>query len=76
MASPATEIAYISLKPSLDLEGNTTEAEIWQQALSTISEQKGYQRLYWGRQLEDPDVLLLVIGKSHGVLPGPRIDPE
>jgi len=61
MASPATEVAYISLKPDLDLGGSTTEAKTWQEALSTIAAQKGYQRLYWGRQLEDPDVLLLVI---------------
>jgi len=61
MASPATEVAYISLKPGLDLEGATSQAETWQEALSTIGAQKGYQRLYWGRQIEDPDVLLLVI---------------
>jgi hypothetical protein len=64
MASPASEVAYLSLKPGIDLEGSTAEADIWQEALSTIRAQKGCQRLYWGRQLEDENVLLLVIGKA------------
>jgi hypothetical protein len=35
---------------------------IQKQSLATIAAQDGFQRTYYGRQLEDPNLLLLVIG--------------
>jgi len=58
----ATEICYITLKPGIDLESSTPEAKIWQDGLKIISSQDGYIGQYWGHQLENPDVLMLVIG--------------
>ena len=61
MARPATEVCYITLKAGLDLESTTPEAQVWQETLSTIEAQEGYQRAYYGRQLEDTNVLMLFI---------------
>jgi hypothetical protein len=35
-----------------------------QETLKTVSSQPGFQRSYYGRQLEDPSLLMLVIGTS------------
>jgi len=61
MGSPPTEIAYITLKPGVDIGGSTPEAKVWHEALSTVAAQEGYKGAYYGRQLEDPSVLLFVI---------------
>ena len=66
MATPVTECAYITLKPGIDLEGDTSEAQVWQESLATIGAQDGYQRCYYGRQLENPNIVMLLIGISPG----------
>ncbi|TVY43477.1 hypothetical protein LOCC1_G003783 [Lachnellula occidentalis] len=63
MHSPVTECAIITLKPGVDLETSGTDsAQAWSETLSTVSKQTGYQRSYWGRQLENPNIVLLLIG--------------
>lgn len=57
----ATEIAYITLKPGVDISGSTPEAKHWQEALSILAAQEGYKSCYYGRQLEDPSVLMFII---------------
>ncbi|TVY85473.1 hypothetical protein LSUE1_G000171 [Lachnellula suecica] len=61
MSFPVTECATIILKPGVDIESNTPEADLWKQTLSTVSQQPGYLRAFWGCQLEDPSVLHLLI---------------
>jgi hypothetical protein len=60
--SPVTEIATLFLKPGIDVEDPSSPAyTIAQETFSTISSQPGYQRAYWGRQLEDESILQLFI---------------
>ncbi|KAE8824177.1 hypothetical protein PTNB85_08733 [Pyrenophora teres f. teres] len=61
MSEPVTEVAYLPLKPSLDLSSGETK-EAWQSALRTIASQPGFKTGYWGKQIENPDTLQLVIG--------------
>lgn len=60
--APVTEIAYITLKPGVQLTGSSAEAKAWAEALSTIQAQEGYQRLHWGTTLENEELLMLLIG--------------
>lgn len=62
MSSPVSEICYLTLKPGVDIEGSTEEAKTWATVLKTIASQDGYQSQYWGRQIEHPEVVVLVIG--------------
>lgn len=60
--APVTEIAYITLKPGVQLTGSSTSAQAWSDALRTIQAQEGYQRLHWGVSLENENLLMLLIG--------------
>ncbi len=63
--APATEIAILPLAIGAKLEDpNSPTHTIWQSCLDTIASQEGYQRLYWGRKVEAPNVLQLLIGTS------------
>ncbi len=64
MAVPVTEIAYITLKSGVELEGSGDAAQALKDSLKTISQQEGYQRQHYGRTLEDPSLLMLLIGMS------------
>ncbi|KAG9241144.1 hypothetical protein BJ878DRAFT_246771 [Calycina marina] len=57
MASPVTEITTVTLKPNIDLEAPGP----WLDTLATIASQDGYIGLQYGRQLEEPDMLMLLI---------------
>ncbi|CAG8959812.1 hypothetical protein HYFRA_00001720 [Hymenoscyphus fraxineus] len=61
MGSPVTEIAYLTLKPGVDISGSTDAAKAWQEGLSVVKKQEGYQRSYYGRAMESPDLLLWFI---------------
>ena len=63
--APATEIATLSVigAASLEKEGSPSYT-IWQELLSTIASQDGYQRTYWGRRIEDQSVVSLLIGTT------------
>ncbi|KAH6675474.1 hypothetical protein B0J14DRAFT_586569 [Halenospora varia] len=69
MAPPVTECATITLKPGVEIEGSTPEAQIWKETLMTVSQQPGYQRAHYGRQLENSTQVILLIDwdtlKSH-----------
>ena len=62
MAQPVTEIVYINLKPGVDFNSPGQGAEVWLEALSTISSQDGFVGQRYGRQFENPEVLMLLIG--------------
>jgi len=60
--SPVTEIAYISLKPGVELVGDSATAKAWADTIKTIQAQDGYQHLHWGTAMEDESLLMLLIG--------------
>jgi hypothetical protein len=60
--APVTEIAYITLKPGVQLTGSSAEAKAWAESLSTVQAQEGYQRTHWGTTLENENLLMLLIG--------------
>jgi hypothetical protein len=62
--APVTEIAYLSLKPGVQLVGENEGAKAWADAIQTIQVQEGYQRLHWGTSLESENLLMLLIGIS------------
>jgi hypothetical protein len=58
-----TEVIMIPLLPGLDLDTGDAK-EIWDSTLSTIADQPGYQKMFYGRQVEHPDTLQVCISKS------------
>jgi hypothetical protein len=62
MSYPVTEIAYIPINTNnYDLESGDGK-KVWDATLKTISEQKGFKRLSWGFQIENPSVTQMAIG--------------
>jgi hypothetical protein len=58
-----TEIVLLSLKPGLDIETPGSEGEeSGRYIFTTISSQPGCQRVSYGREVEKPDVLEVIIG--------------
>ncbi|KAI9745167.1 MAG: hypothetical protein M1818_001445 [Claussenomyces sp. TS43310] len=78
---PVTEIANIAIKAGVDLsDEGTTAYKTWSEILRIISNQDGYQRLYWGPTIEDPSLIQLCIGwdsiESHeGFMKSPQYGP-
>ncbi len=62
--APVTECAYITLKSGVDLESGSPDAKVLQDKIATLSKQEGCQTCYWGRQIENPDMLMLLIGSD------------
>lgn len=56
---PTTEFAALVLKSDVDLSSNTT----WAAIQRTIARQPGFQRQSYGRQLESPDIVILLVGE-------------
>lgn len=62
MSSPVTEICAIPIKPGVDLATGDSQ-KIWEEGRNTIAAQPGCKSLFWGRKVEEPDTLVLVIGR-------------
>ncbi|EUC32585.1 hypothetical protein COCCADRAFT_37528 [Bipolaris zeicola 26-R-13] len=60
MLDVTTEVVYLPFKTGLDLSAGEKK-EIWEDVLSTIKRQPGAIRVLWGRQIEHPDTVQLVI---------------
>ena len=61
--APATEIAVLPLVSGAEIEDPSTPAgTVWKSTLDTIHAQSGVQRIYWGRQIENPSNLDLLVG--------------
>ncbi|MCJ1273232.1 hypothetical protein MMC21_001022 [Puttea exsequens] len=59
---PATEFATLPLAVGAEVEDLSSEAgKVWHSSLDTVSQQDGFQRLYWGREVENDNVLNLFI---------------
>lgn len=66
--APATEIAALPLIPGAQIEDPSAPAgAVWKSTIDTLLAQEGFQRAYWGRQVENPSVLELLVGKLHRV---------
>src|ERR1700733_12422175 len=60
--APVTEITHLPLKAgATPTEANSPAGSIWQDTLSTILNQPGAQRAYWGLEVEKPSTLHLFV---------------
>ena len=58
----ATEIAIFPLKEGKRPDdANSQPGQVLKDTLNTLTEQKGFQRAYWGREVENPDVFRLFV---------------
>ena len=65
MAPPATEIAFLPLTAGANIEDSSTAAgKIWRDTLDTVSQQDGFQRAYYGRQVENQSMLDFFVGNT------------
>ena len=63
--APATEIATMPLIAGATIEDHDSSAgKVWQSTLDTVSAQDGFQRAYYGREVENQSVLQLLIGEA------------
>lgn len=61
--APVTEIATIPLAAGATIEDPHSPAgKVWQSTLDTVSAQDGFQKAYYGREVEDPRVLQFFVG--------------
>jgi hypothetical protein len=72
MSNDATEVCYLPLKEDIDLEEEESKA-ILNDTLDTIARQDGLKSLYYGKQIEKPDIMQLVISMSKSVFPLHRV---
>lgn len=62
-SDPVTEIDILPISVDFNLDDATsTEGKTWNEILNIIKNARGYQRLYWGRQVETPGNVQLHIG--------------
>lgn len=62
MSSPITEVATIPIQPGAAIEDLDLNAgKVWAATLDTVSQQEGYQRAYYGREIENSNVLQLLV---------------
>lgn len=65
LPSAYTQIIYLTISPEHDLKDiDTKSGAIWSQALDAVEQTAAYQRLYWGRSVEQPEKVQLHIGRS------------
>jgi hypothetical protein len=65
MASPVTQIIYLTVSPDQDLADLRSEAgKRWSEALDLLGGHGGFRRLYWGRSPEDTSKVQLHVGQS------------
>lgn len=58
----ATEIAIFKLKDGKAPEDSTSAAgQVFKDTLNTLTEQKGFQRAYWGTETENPENFRLFV---------------
>ena len=63
--APVTEIARLPLITSADVDDpSSSSGKIWQDTILTLSSQDGFQRAYYGREVEDQSLLHLLIGTN------------
>ena len=64
MVHPATEVAISPVRADATIEAPDSEAgKAWQEFLKILLAQEGIQRVHWGRQVEDPNVVEMLVGR-------------
>ncbi len=64
--TPATELATLPLASGATIEdADSSAGKVWQSTLDTVSQQDGFQRCYWGREVENQSVVQLFVGKTN-----------
>ncbi|KAG9238799.1 hypothetical protein BJ875DRAFT_449962 [Amylocarpus encephaloides] len=58
---PVTEAATLTLKPGVNVDGDTEESHAWAGILKTICEQEGFISLTCGAKVEDERSLVLMV---------------
>lgn len=70
MSSFITSVVLLPTLPGIDIRDLSTAAgKVWQAALDKIIEQPACQRLAWGFQEENKDMITMLIGKSSVTYP-------
>ncbi|KAJ4984094.1 hypothetical protein SVAN01_10450 [Stagonosporopsis vannaccii] len=60
MSQPVTEIVYLPIKKDVSLDSGDGKS-IWDAFLKIIASQKGFKRLAWGPQIENPSIVQMAI---------------
>ena len=61
--APVTEIARLPLISSANVDDpSCSSGQIWHDTILTFSSQDGFQRAYYGREVDDQSLLHLLIG--------------
>ena len=61
-----TELARFTLHTGADLgDPNSSISKTISSLFDTVAAQDGFQRIYWGPQVENPATLVLMIGKTN-----------
>lgn len=64
MPLPATEVIILRLKADATIEdGESTPSKTWKSTIATILAQEGAQSHHWGRQVEHPDLIEILVGR-------------
>ena len=62
--APVTEIDILPISVDFKLDdAASAEGKTWNELLNLIKSSRGYEGLYWGRQVETPGNVQLHIGK-------------
>jgi len=60
LPSATTQIIYLTIPPDRNLKDITSEAgKTWARALGNLADSEGYQGLFWGRSVEQPEKVQL-----------------
>ena len=65
MPSPATEVVSFPLPAGAEIKNPDSAAgKVFKDVLGTLFQQEGYQRSYFGRQVENSNTIDLYIGEN------------
>lgn len=64
MAPPITSVTIYPIKADVTIESpDSQEGKSWKSIVKTILAQQGAQRLHWGRQVENPNLVEVLVGR-------------
>ena len=63
--SPITEFIFVNLKPGAQVDEAGSPADLaLQEVASDIKQVSGVTRIFFGRQIENPSIGVLIVGKE------------
>lgn len=64
MSSPVTIISTLPIRSGVTIEDESFHpGKLWRDYICTIGVQSGFQRVYWGRQVENENLVDLFVGE-------------